>query len=285
MKTILVTGVTGFLGRHVVEELLRHDCHIIAAVRPSQQDTYIPMDSVTVIPNSAIFDGHLPKVDVGIHCAFSRSNNPLDLEDGVTYTQHLIAGLEQSTIGALLHISSQGVYKRLPMGQLSKEESPIEPIDLYSQTKWRCEQMFLHSRLPHVCNIRLSSLNMKQRFTYKFVEAVKNGRAITLNSPHAYASILDVRDAASALTQMAFSEPEQWDTTYNLGTGKQESLLQWAQVVQRIGIELGYPARIEMSDNGNTNSAGMSIDKLQALIPWEPKYTLEDMVREMYHWK
>jgi len=284
MRNILVTGASGFLGSHIIEQLVATDNQVLAAIMPQEQAHYHTYDSVEIVLNDAIFEGKVTSIDCVINCAFSRSNNAADLADGLRFTRQLIAGLEKCKAKALINISSQGVYKRLPQEELSHEDSPIEPLDLYSMAKYAVEQTLLLSQIPHVTNVRLASLNMKQRFTYKFVESVREGRPIALNSPNVYASILDVTDAAKALTLMAQTDPQQWENTYNLGTGNQLSLQQWAEAVQQAGKQLGYTPSIEIQDNGNNSTAGMAIQRLQQLITWKPQKSASDMALDMFNW-
>lgn len=280
--TILVTGASGLLGSHIMAKLEQTNHRILAAIMPIEKETYCAPQGVEVVLNDAIIAGEVEDIDVVINCAFSRSNNAADLASGLDFTEKLLRGFELCGVKAVINISSQGVYKRLPISELSTEDSPIEPMDLYSMAKYAVEKLFLLSTIPHTTNVRLASLNMKQRFLYKFVEAVKNGQPIALNSPNVYASLLDVNDAARALVALALTPADQWESTYNLGLGKQYSLAEYAEMVQKIGNKLGYKASIAIDDNGNSSTAGMSIAKLQSLTSWKPEVTAEQMIEGLF---
>ena len=280
--TILVTGASGLLGSHIVAQLVHTTHRVIAAIMPIETETYKPLEGVEVVLNDDIFAGRVHGVDVVINCAFSRSNNAADLASGIDFTERILKGFEACHVGAVINISSQGVYKRLPINELSTEESPIEPMDLYSMAKYAVEKLFRCSAIPHITNARLASLNMKQRFLYKFVESVKSNQPIALNSPNVYASLLDVNDAASALIALALTPAEKWENTYNVGLGTQYSLAQYAQFVKEAADELGYHASIEINDNGAASTAGMSIARLQALTGWKPQVTANQMIKTLF---
>lgn len=284
MKTILITGASGLLGGDIVRQLVKTDNKVFAAIMPIEKATYKPLEGVDVVLNDDIFNGNLPHIDAVINCAFARSNNAVDLANGLDFTRKLINGFELSDIDGIINISSQGVYKRLPMGEFCKEDSPIDPMDLYSMAKYSVEKMFEIAKLKNYTNVRLASINMRQRFLYKFVECVKAGRPISLNSPNVYASLLDVKDAAAALIALALKPAGEWSPTYNLGTGSQYSLGEFAEVVKEVGIKLGYDAQIEINDNGNTATAGMDSTLLQNATGWHPMYTNAMMVEEMFGW-
>ena len=161
MKNILVTGASGLLGSHIVKHLLEQDCHIIVSILPEEKSTYHPLEGVEVIFNNDILVGNLPHISTVINCAFGRRNQAQDLASAIDFTQKLINGFKLAHVDSIINISSQGVYKRLPVGELSVEDSPIEPIDLYSMTKYAVEKTFETSGLANVTNIRLASINMK----------------------------------------------------------------------------------------------------------------------------
>lgn len=270
------------LGGNVVKALKEKDARIIVSIMPVEQEVYVPKHGEEVILNDEIFSGNLPHVDVVVNCAFARSNDAKQLADAFDFTTRLIKGFVKSKVEGVINISSQGVYQRLPAGQLSKEDSPIAPMDLYSMSKYAAEKMFVLSGIPHVTNVRLASLNMKQRFLYAFVKSAKEEGKIHLNSPRVYASILDVEDAAEALAELAMIPSSTWKPVYNLSIGTQYSLDEYAMAVQEVGKRLGYQVEIELSDNGNESAAGTDITQLTADTGWKPKVTNEMMIDKLF---
>jgi nucleoside-diphosphate-sugar epimerase len=282
MITVLVTGASGLLGGNVVKHLLAHDAKVISSIMPSEKDVYIPKPKEVVILNDSVFNGDIPFVDVVINCAFARSNDAKQLADAFDFTTKLISGLQKAQVDGIINISSQGVYKRLPVGHLSSEDSPIEPIDLYSMSKYAAEKMFVLSGIPHITNIRLASLNMKQRFLYAFVKSAKEEGVIHLNSPRVFASILDVTDAAEALALLALTPTSIWKPIYNLSIGRQYSLEEYAMAVQVVGRKLGYNVDIVIADNGNESASGTDISLLVRDTGWMPTVSNEMMIEKLF---
>ena len=282
MKNILVTGASGLLGSHVVKHLLERDCHIIVSILPEEKLTYQPLEGVEVIINDDIFTGNLPHISTVINCAFARSNQANDLASAIVFTQKLIEGFKVANVGSVINISSQGVYKRLPIGELSAEDSPIEPIDLYSMAKFAVEKTFETSGLANVTNVRLASINMKQRFLYHFVQKAKNHETITINSPRQYASILDVEDAAEALAKLALLRIQDRKPIYNLGIGNQTSLIELAELVNTIGEKYNAHAQIILQDDGTTNTAGVDISLISTDCDWSPCIKKEIIIENLF---
>lgn len=282
MKTVLVTGASGLLGSNVVKHSLAKGFQVISSIMPIERSTYVPKPNEKIVLNGDVFAGNLPHIDVVVNCAFARSNNAEQLASAFDFTTQLIEGFRKADVEGVINISSQGVYKRLPVGQLSREDSPIEPIDTYSMSKYAVEKMFLLSGIKHVTSVRLASLNMKQRFLYHFVRSAKEEGVIHLDSPRVHASILDVEDAAAALTALAAVPASNWKSIYNLSIGTQYSLQQYAETVKSVGEKLGYKIEIVTNDNGNESTAGSDISQLVSDTCWKPVVTNEMMVERLF---
>jgi len=185
MRTVLVTGATGFLGHHLVAELLkRGDTKLIAILgRPEDNANALPESpNISLYPVDALFSEQFVNIDTIINCAFARSNDSKLLAGAFDFTEKLIKRLEELKVKSVINISSQGVYQRLRVGELSKEDSPIEPIDMYSMAKYASEKLFRLSSIPYVTNVRLASILMSQRFLHFFVSKAKAGEHFTVKS-------------------------------------------------------------------------------------------------------
>lgn len=288
MRTILVTGATGFLGYHLIEELLKHEeLHIIAiGGKPEDKANLLPNHpNLQFYPLSSLFDNSFSNIDTVINCAFARSNDAKQLAEALDFTEKAIKRFEELKVNSVINISSQGVYQRLSVGELSKEESPIQPIDLYSMAKYACEKLFLISSIPFVTNVRLASLYMPQRFLHFFIQKAIEGESFTITAPNQYAALLDVSDAVSGLASIALLSQTKRADIYNLGIGTQYSLLDYAESVQRIGKSLGYDVKFDVSDNGTTVCAGMDCTRLMADTGWKPSIMKDEMISKIFKQK
>lgn len=285
MKNIIITGATGFLGYHLCVELLRTKKYQIIGVCGRPEDKSIPLpkdDCMTTKTLDELFTDELPKVHTVINCAFARSNDPFLLAGSLEFTQKSIQRFEELKCKSIINISSQGVYKRLDIGKLSTEDSPIEPIDLYSMAKYASEKMFNVSSIPYITNVRLASLYMPQRFLGFFVQKAINGEQFVVTAPNQYASLLDIHDAVSGLAAIINIQPEKRAGIYNLGTGTQYSLLEYATSVKKIGKKFGHDVSFSVADNNTTVCAGMDISQLTRDTGWHPTIYKDDMIEAIY---
>lgn len=285
MKTILITGASGFLGHHLVLELLKNDQFHVIAIGGRPEDKANPLPEhprLKVYSLDSLFEEEWENIDTAVNCAFARSNDSKLLAGALVFTEKAIRLFEKCNVKSVVNISSQGVYQRLPAGELSNEESPIEPIDLYSMAKYASEKMFRLSTIPHVTNVRLASLYMPQRFLHFFIQKAKNGEKFTVTAPNQYAALLDVTDAASGLATITTINPENRAEVYNLGIGTQYSLLEYAESVKTIGCTMGYNVQFDVADNGNNASAGMDCSKLMKDTGWSPRLLKDKMITKIF---
>ena len=285
MRRILVTGASGFLGHHVVKELLLDaEIEVIAiGGRPEDKANPLPENArLSYYSLDSLFSNQFDNIDTVINCAFARSNDAALLGKAFDFTEKLIKRLVEFKVKSVINLSSQGVYKRLPKGELSAEDSPIDPIDLYSMAKYATEKLFSVSSIPYVTNIRLASLMMPQRFLSFFVRKAVEGEPFTVTAPNQYAALLDVRDAASALVALTKMSPDRRANVYNLGIGTQYSLLDYARSVKVIGETFGYKVVFEIADNKTESNSGMDCSKLMEDSGWKPAVLLNEMVSDLF---
>lgn len=137
--TIAVTGATGLIGRHVISQLLQHNCNIRALSRQSQNN----LIGVEVI-NSDLFNESgleklLKSVDVLIHCA-GEISDPTKMEAvNVDATMKLANSAVEQGVKVFCHLSSAGVIGE-SCQNLIDESTPCSPKNTYEKTKMNAEQ-------------------------------------------------------------------------------------------------------------------------------------------------
>lgn len=149
MRTIWVTGATGFLGGRVVEDLLESGHAVIASGRQAhalerQQQKGARTLAFDLADRST---PDLPAVDAVVHCAalsspwgryadFHRAN--------VLGTQTALELARQAGARRFVHISTPSVYFRFRDQLNVRETQPLpSPVNAYAATKARAEEEVL----------------------------------------------------------------------------------------------------------------------------------------------
>ena len=286
MKTVLVTGATGFLGHHLVNTLLRvKGTKVIAILGRSEKKTSTLQEgeNLEVVPCSDLFERDLGHIDTLIHTAFSRGENIEGLTSSIKLAAGIIEMVNRNSIDSVINISSQGIYKGLKPGEKVKEEGTIEPNSSYGLAKWAVENMFNLGCKKHYTHIRMASLSYNARFLNVFVDSVINNKRITVVAPRQYASIMDISDAVEGILSVEQISFNQRNDVYNLGPDAQYSILDYAQSANTIGKNYGFTGTtIEVKDDGKEYAICMDCSRLTVQTDWKPKVTKMMMLQRLF---
>lgn len=286
MKSVLITGASGFLGHHLVKSIIeRGDTEILAVLgKPEDKANALPKSSrLTVFPCSAMFTTDFGHVDTLIHTAFSRGENLAGLTQSIAFTEGVIELVNRQDVDSLINISTQGVYKGLQPGEKADESGIVEPNTAYGLAKWAVENMLKLGCKKKYTNIRMASLSANARFLDFFVDSVIENKGMAVVAPQQYASIMDVSDAVEGILSIERLSLAQRKDVYNLGPDVQYSILEYAQSANAVGRTFGLPeTSIEVKDSGKQFATCMDCSALRAQTNWSPRVTKDMMLKNMF---
>lgn len=285
-KTILITGASGFLGNHIVYELLkRHNTKVIAILgRPEDKANDLPIDNnLTIYPCSALFTTDFGHIDTLIHTAFSRGENLPGLTRSIELTEQIIEMVNSKDVDSIINISSQGIYKGLKPGEKIDENGLVEPNTAYGLAKWAVENMLKIGCKKSYTNIRMASLSANARFLDFFVNSVIEGKDIIVTAPHQYASIMDVSDAVDGILSIENLSLNERKKTYNLGPEVQYSILEYAKTANSIGQMIGYKdVVISIEDSGKNFAICMDCGCIKSQTGWTANILKDEMIINIF---
>ena len=216
LKSVLVTGARGFLGRKVSSLLCGH--YQVYNTSKIASDNLYQCD---LLQSDAVHD-LICRIspDLIVHCAaevplsFSSYNNQGSANNNLMMIQNLVS----STRCPILNISSMTVYDANDCSTPMKETDAGSPNSAYATGKWKCEQ-FLQSLDRPTLSVRIPGLygiERKSGLVYNTINSAISNHSVALpDSPLMWAA-MHVNDASAAVAALV-SRPWNGFTSVNCG--------------------------------------------------------------------
>jgi len=148
---IAVTGATGFLGSHLVEELLERGHEVSALARDTDKANRLPPAATSVIGDigdGAVLDSLVEGCDVVVHTVsnFRTASGPPESYTAINVegTRCALEAAERAGVRRFVHISTIGVHGHVAETP-ADERSAFNPGDLYQKTKLEAERLALET--------------------------------------------------------------------------------------------------------------------------------------------
>lgn len=294
-QSVVITGVRGFLGRHLAGRLQRAGARIVGLSRePGYRDADAGLDGVELgdIGNPDALQAAVDASTIVFHLAAASIRGAGSLrrtdEANVVLTTHIFEAIRRAPIPpALVFTSSERVYA--PHSPLPRsEQSALAPADEYARSKRRAEDRIGEACRQH--QLRAAVLRLvgvygpgdpnSSRLVPSILAAVAEGRPLRLRSDGvARRDYLYIDDAVSALLaagRWTRQMPAGRCDTYNVGTGVATATAELARLALRLAGR--SEARLEFGTERDT-SAWLDCSKIGADLGWRASTSLAEGLR------
>jgi nucleoside-diphosphate-sugar epimerase len=290
-QKVAVTGASGFLGRHVVENLQQKGFTVITLGRSSKNDVYFDLNEKESII-TALTD-HKP--DFIVHLAspavqeIYRSQKGNDGEtDEVIYSEIngaylLFTAAKNTNVKKVIYGSSAAVYGKNDLNVPFVESMVPNPNTTYGKVKLAVENVGA-AIFPNLITLRFFQMfgrgDIKNRLVPTVVNASKSSDLL-LTPCLQISDLIYVKDVAECIGQILLDDNIP-PSTYNLGVGKPIQLRKVVELILKI-------RRVELVPNyGGIPYTGEIIKwsfadmtKLHKVCKWRPAYSLEEGISDM----
>lgn len=209
----LVTGGTGFVGSHLVDELLKNEYTVKVLVRPTSNLSHLKGKSVSLITGDLSDVSSLNAASKGNDVIFHVAALPHEQRHLRSFykvnlkgTQNLLEASVQSGIRQFILMSTTSIYGFPPISVL-KEEHATMPRTKYGRSKYLAEQLLWHygtTHNIHVAAVRAPWITGSRNYkTPHFLRTIQQGRFFYVRTPQTLISIVDVRDVAACMRHAA----------------------------------------------------------------------------------
>jgi len=299
MKTILITGATGFLGSHISKHYINEGFKAIGTgTKPEKDISYSGLTEYAqiLLPDDrlhAIIQKYRP--DYCIHCAGSSSIR-LSIEDpqkdfdmNVPVIFHLMEGLRKySSKCKTIFISSAAVYGNsvyLPIN----ENNPIKPISSYGFHKNLCERICEEYSILYNLNITIFRIfsaygpGLKKQIFWDIFNKIKKEKKLILSGTgQETRDFLYIQDVISAI-DIVLEKSDHCFEIFNLASGKETSIQNLAMLMLK---ELKNDTEVTFNGivrKGDPLRWKADISKLSAL-GFNPEVSIDEGVRKYCQW-
>ncbi len=309
-KAVLVTGAGGFIGSFLAERLVAEGANVRAFLRYNSQSAVGWLDDLPAETAEAIeiFWGDLKDPDavrqavrgtdivfhLGALIAIPYSyQNPTDfIQTNVMGTLHVVNACRESGVERLIHTSTSEVYgtaQQVPM----TEDHPQTAQSPYSASKIGAdrvvESFILSYELPAVILRPFNTYGPHQSeraVIPTIVRQVLYGDRLRLGSMHPTRDFTYVSDTVAAFCAAGLA-PKLLGRTVHCGTGKETSIEQLTQIVQRLA---GRTLPLEQEDI-RIRPADSEVDRLLCnpevfckLTGWSAEVSIEEGLKKVYEY-
>ncbi len=309
-RRILVTGGAGFIGSHIVDQLIARGDSVVVIddestgrreqVHPRAEFIHADVtDSAAIAP---AFAG----IDAVLHIAgqasirLSYQDPAADLNVNTLGTINVLNACLRERIPRLIFASSMTIYGNAAVVP-TPEEAPPAPASYYAITKYAAERYVLLTaqrpdlaaplrvtafRMFNVYGERQSLTNAYQGVLAIFIGNVLRGEPITIHGDGEQSrDFVHIDDVARAWVDAIDAEPT-YGQVINLGTGRPTSVNALCDLVlARFGHDrASYPVRGAPAQPGDLRVSAAAIARARALLGWAPRVDFTEGMARTIDW-
>jgi len=255
-STVLVTGASGFIGSHLVDALLQHQCKVHCLVQRTSDLRWLDRTKVQLhygsLTESVPLEDCLAKVDYVFHCAgLTRAKTR---EDFFQVNAHACKVLYEKCVAygknikRIVHISSLAAVGPSLPGQPVDEGTPCKPLTYYGKSKLAGEEIALQysTSLPIVILRPPVVYGPREVNFLSFIKGISKGWNLQLGGRKRTLSLIYITDLVQAMLRAAV-KPSPKNNVYFITDGGYHL---WDEVVETTTRLLNVRIRsIRISDS------------------------------------
>ncbi len=306
--SLLITGVSGFIGSHLAERVLNEGYDLIGV--DSFLDYYPKkikesnLKRLLANPKFKFIEGNLLKLNLreilnrveavfhqaaipGVRASWGKDFNQY-VENNIEGTQVLLEACRDINLKKFIYASSSSVYgdsDELPI----KETSPTNPVSPYGVSKLAGEHLstlyYKGYGIPTVSLRYFTVYGPRQRPDmgfHKFISAVLLGREIEIyGTGEQTRDFTFIEDAVEANLQAFFDGKE--GEVYNVGGGSRIKLIEAIRIIEEIS---GKKADLKYKEpqRGDAKHTYADVSKAKRDFAYSPRVNIYEGLKRHYEW-
>jgi len=287
-EKVLVTGASGFIGRYVVDALLKKEYEVIALVHKNQMQESRHIQTLTgdICEESFIRQVAelMKRCDILIHLAadIDMCGSDRTILVNCLGTYHMINLAKDLAVKSFVYMSSVPVIGKPRILPIT-ENHPADPKTLYHITKDAGEKMVtqLSSEEMRVVILRIASpvgigMNSRNYLSYLLEKCEKNEQVELYGTGKRSQNYIDVRDIAEAVLCSLSAAASGIFLIAGKDTVTNRKLAFLCRKIMGSSSEIIWGKREDLEEEDQWR---LSSEKARRLLGYMPAYALEDTIR------
>lgn len=307
-ENILVTGGTGFVGSHLVEELVKQRCNVITTYQTQNPQSYfmskkldkkVTMIRCNIGDYESVFDVitrcnityifHLaaqPLVDVAYY------NPRQTLESNINGTINILESVRMyAHVRGVIVASSDKAYGKLSDGKYT-EANPLRGDHPYEVSKSAADLItstYIKTYgIPAVIT-RFGNIYGEGDLNYSriipgIMQSLITKKSLTLRSDGTFVrDYLYVRDVVRGYIALAEDMDKVRGQSYNFGSDDTLSVIDLIAQIEKV-LKKKVPYEIKNTAQNEIPYQSLDYSKIKKQIGWMPKNNIKNTMHGIYHW-
>lgn len=244
MKTVFVTGATGFTGGHLARRLAKDGYKVKALVRQGKNVDALKSLGIEIVPgdltDAQSLSGTLSGVDIVYHIAAVYREEGIDRnvfwDVNVGGTENLLKEAKSAKVKRFVHCSTVGVQGEIK-NPPAKEEDPFNPGDYYQQSKLDGELLaldfFIKEKLPGVVFRPVGIYGPGDTRFLKFFKMIRNGKFPMFGSGNVLYHLTYIDDLVEGIKRVG-EVPNIEGEVFTLAGERYTTLNEWVEILEEV---------------------------------------------------
>ena len=294
---VLITGGAGFIGKHLVKNILKNNFQVTIFDNFSNSDRESILDLIKM--GAKIIDGDITNIqeisdaikdhEIIVHLAAlisveeSIKNPSKTFHINIEGTKNVLEACKKNNIKKIVVASSSAVYGECELDFKLSEETKLEPISPYGKSKAKMEQEIIkfvsEYKMNYVILRFFNIFGLGQSSEYagvitKFIDRIKKNESLEIfgngMQTRDFISILDV---VNAINNTISSKS---NGIYNIGSGK---IITIKELAEKMILWSGKKLEIKFlpSKKGDIMFSQADIHLSKKELKYVPKFGLEEI--------
>jgi nucleoside-diphosphate-sugar epimerase len=294
MSSVLVTGASGFIGRHCLPILVAkgYDVHALSRRQPATTLRGVTWHEVDLLrPGAPTEIIHQARPDSLLHLAWyavpGKFWEARENIDWVRASLELLSAFAANNGKRLVAAGSCAEYQ-INAGECLEEKTPLLPATLYGT----CKRAFGSVLDSFSRRTEISSAWGRIFFLYGphehpsrliayVVQSLLRGEPALCSDGRQVLDFMHVEDAASAFVALLENKIQ---GPVNIASGRPVEV---RELLQEIGVQLGRSELIRLGERGSSSEVSCiwaNVDRLTREASWRPRYDQASGIQQTIEW-